>query len=341
MSGIHFSFVQGFFFLWTIPLVIGFFVYEQIQRKKALDAFADAAIIQKINSFIIPARRRQKLYLFSLAVIFMTIGLARPGWNPKPQQIQSYGRDVVFIVDVSKSMLAADLAPNRLERAKLAIIDTVDRLQGDRVALIAFAGTSVVKCPLTLDYGFFRYMVDTISVNSVSRGGTLIGDAVRKAMDDVFQDKEKRFKDIILITDGEDHDSFPVQAAEDAGNRGVRIITIGLGDENEAQRIPLEGGGFLTTKNENGQELEVLTKLDADTLTQMANVTGGRYLPVGTNNFDLGSIYIKLVASAEKKEMESRTIKRYEEQFQVFLIIALLLLVAETMLNERAKRSAT
>jgi Ca-activated chloride channel family protein len=237
-------------------------------------------------------------------------------------------------------MLAEDLAPNRLERAKLAIADAVERLQGDRVGLVAFAGTAAVKCPLTHDYGFFRMMLEDVSVGSISRGGTMIGDAIRKTLDEVFDDQEKQFKDLILITDGEDHDSFPVQAAEAAGERGVRILAIGLGDENEGRRIPItDANGRKTFLKYQGRE--VWSRLDADTLRKMVNATpGGKYLNVSTGTLDLGDVYQKLIASAEKKELESKTIKRYEEKYQIFLSIGLILLCLEIMVSER-KRFAT
>ena len=246
----------------------------------------------------------------------------------------------MFLLDVSKSMLAEDLVPNRLERAKLAIRDCIDRLEGDRVAIVVFAGTSAVKCPLTLDYGFFRMMLDTISTDSIARGGTMIGDAVRKVMAEVFDDQDKAFKDIILITDGEDHDSFPVEAAKKAGEKGIRLIAIGLGDENEGRRIPVTNDkGEKTFLKYKGRE--IWSKLDADTLRKMVNATpGGKYLNVSTGTIDLGDVYVSLIKSAEKRKLESETIKRYEEKFQIFIAVALVLLFIEMLVNERKKEAS-
>ena len=167
----------------------------------------------------------------------------------------------------------------------------------------------------------------------------MIGDAIRKALDEVFDDREKRYKDIVLITDGEDHDSFPVRAAEKAGQRGIRLLAIGLGDEEHGKRIPIsdeEGRkGFLTYKGQ-----EVWSKLDGDTLRKMANATpGGKYLNVATSTFDLGDIYATLVSSAEKKEVESKTVERYEEKFQIFLALAFALLCIEVVVSERKRKS--
>ena len=324
-------------FLWMLPVLAGFFVYAAYKRKQALQEFAESHLLTVINASTHPSRRRWKALLLLVAFGFGVVAAARPAWNPTPEIVEREGRDVVFLLDVSKSMLAEDLSPNRLKRAKLAINDCVDRLQGDRVGLVAFAGTAVVKCPLTLDYGFFRMMLETITPTSVSRGGTMIGDAVRTALDQVFDDAENQYKDIILITDGEDHDSFPVEAAAEAGERGIRLIAIGIGDENEGRRIPVTNeSGNQTFLKYNGQE--VWTRLDADTLRQMVNATpGGRYLNVATGTIDLGDVYMNLVAGAEKKALQSETVKRYEEKFQIFLAVMMALLVLELFISERRK----
>lgn len=320
---------------WTVPFLLAMFIYAWQKRRQAMTIFVETGLLDRIRISVSNSRRRWKSALLLSAVVFIIFSLTRPAWNKKPETIERRGRDVVFLLDVSKSMLAEDLKPNRLERAKLAIEDCVDRLQGDRVALVVFAGTAAIKCPLTLDYGFFRMMLNNISTDSIARGGTMIGDAIRMVVTDVFDDQAKQYKDIILITDGEDHDSFPVEAAKKAGQRGIRLIAIGLGDENEGRRIPIT--------NRNGQKTflkykgrEVWTKLDADTLRKMVNATpGGKYLNVATGTIDLGNVYMQLIAGAEKKALKSEIIKRYEEKFQIFLAIGFAFLCIEMAISER------
>ncbi len=333
----HFGNVNALGLLWIAPVLVLLFVWAGIGRRRALAAFVDSELLGRIKLTSSPQNRRWKAALVVAAFVLISVSLARPAWNPKPQTVERRGRDIVFILDVSRSMLAEDLAPNRLERAKIAIKDLVDRLEGDRVALVAFAGTAVLKCPLTLDYGFFEMMLDGLEPASVSRGGTMIGDAIRKALDEAYDDQERKYKDIILITDGEDHDSFPVEAAEEAGQRGVRIIAVGLGNEDQGKRIPVtdERGNksFLTY-----QGREVWSRLDAETLRKVVNATpGGRYLNVATGTIDLGTVYGNLIAGEEKREIESLTIKLYEEKFQVFLGFALFLLLAEMFVSERRR----
>ena len=337
MSGIKLQSIDMLHLLWTVPFLFAVFVYAWQKRRKALETFIDTGLLDRIHISSNNARRRFKAVLILSAMMFIIFSMTRPAWNPKPETIKRSGRDVVFLLDVSRSMLAEDLIPNRLERAKLAIGDCVDQLQGDRVALVAFAGTSAIKCPLTQDYGFFQMMLDNISADSIARGGTLIGDAIRNVMTDVFDDQVKEYKDLILITDGEDHDSFPVDAAKKAGDKGVRLIAIGLGDENEGKRIPVTGrNGHKTFLKYKGQE--IWSRLDADTLRKMVNATpGGKYFNVATGTIDLGEVYRQLIASAQKKALESETIKRYEEKFQIFLAIGFFILCLEMVTSERKK----
>jgi len=318
-----------------LPVVAGLFWYAAVKRKAAVVQFLSSAMLARTPLPVSRGRRMAKALLIMLAMGALVVALARPAWNRKEVVIRRSGRDVVFLLDVSKSMLAEDLIPNRLEHAKLAIQDAVDRLSGDRVGLVAFAGTAVVKCPLTLDYGFFRTALDSIDTDSVSRGGTMMGDAIRMVLRDVLDNQDKQYKDIILITDGEDHESYPVEAAKAAADRGVRLIVIGLGDEKEGQRIPVvDESGRKTFLKYQGKE--VWTKLDAETLRSMAMATpGGRYLPVATGAINLGEVYQQLIASAERKELEAKATEQYEEKFQVFLAAALTLLLLEGVMGER------
>ncbi|HMA75689.1 MAG TPA: VWA domain-containing protein [Candidatus Krumholzibacteriaceae bacterium] len=333
----HIGNVKMLSFLWLAVLPVFFYLWARYRRKRALRLFIEADLLGKIGMTVIPSRRVWKMLLVVLSVALIVFSLSRPAWNPKPQKVERRGRDIVFVLDVSKSMLAEDLAPNRLRRAKFAIEDMIKSLKGDRVALVVFSGSAVLKCPLTLDYGFFRLMLERVDVNSVSRGGTMIGDAVRKALEDGFDDQEKKYKDILLITDGEDHDSFPVQAAQEASQHGVRIIAIGLGDENQGKRIPVtDEDGRKTFLKYKGRE--VWSRLDATTLRKMANATdGGKYLNVATGNIDLGMVYRKLISGEEKRKIESKTIKLYEEKFQIFIALAIALLIVEMFIAERRR----
>lgn len=337
MNTFQFNQVEMLALLWLMPLCAGLLVYASWRRARALRTLAEAPLLRHLANSASATRRAWKAAALLAAVAVLALALARPAWNPEPRRVERRGRDVVFVLDASRSMLAEDLRPNRLERAKLAIGDCIDVIAGDRVALVAFAGSAAVKCPLTHDYGFFRMMLDEMGVDSISRGGTMIGDAIRKTLDEVFDDTERGQRDIILITDGEDHESFPVEAAQEAGRRGIRLIAVGLGEPRHGAPIPIvdERGRrqYLTHQGD-----VVRTTLDSGTLRTMVDATpGGRYIPVATGAIDLGSVYTDLVASAEKAELGEETMVRYEEKFQLFLAAAFALLCIECVTGERKR----
>lgn len=323
--------------LWVLPLLVAASVYALLRSRALLCRFIDTGLLESMAGSRSSFRRAAKWLLILGALAGVILALARPQCNPQPQEVRKRGRDVVFLIDVSRSMLAEDLAPNRLERAKLWVRDTLKVIRSDRVAVVAFAGTAVVKCPLTHDYGFARMALDDLSPSSVSRGGTLIGDALRLTLSEVFDTKEASFKDIILITDGEDQESFPVEAAKVAGEAGVRIIAIGIGDEFQGKPIPITDSRgrkmFLTF---DGQQ--VLSRLDGQTLREMASASnGGSYLPVGTGTIELDRMYERLVSQADQRELNAAEAIRFDEKFQIFLAFAIGLLCVEMLIGERRK----
>nr|MBC8452720.1 VWA domain-containing protein [Spirochaetota bacterium] len=197
----------------------------------------------------------------------------------------------------------------------------------------AFAGSAVIKCPLTLDYSFFKQAVSQLAPDAVSRGGSMIGDALRKTVQEVLHDSSAGFQDIILITDGEDQESYPIRAAEMLGEKQIRLIAIGLGDENTGKRIPItDDQGNSTYLTYNGQE--VWSRLDADTLRQMTQKTdGGQYLNVSTGAFDMEEIYTALIASQKTTSIEEETIYEYDEKFQLFLAPGIFLIILYLFIN--------
>jgi Ca-activated chloride channel family protein len=329
---------KALWLLFAVPVVlIPAYAWCFWRKATALRVLASHEMLRKINSGVSLQKQLLKATLLVLAFISIVLALTEPKWNPQPQQIRRQGRDVAILLDTSKSMLAEDIKPNRLERSKLAIRDLLEVLRGDRIAIVTFAGNATVKCPLTQDYAFVRMALADISPESSSRGGTMIGDAIRKATEEVFDKQSRKYKDLILITDGEDHDSFPVEAAKKAGEEGIRIIAIGLGDDATGSRIPITGpNGEKTFLKYKGQE--VWSKLDSDTLRQVAYATNGGYLSVTPGTMmDLGQIYENQIASAEKRELESTTMMKYDEKFQIFIALAIGLLVGEVLLSERRK----
>ncbi|MBO6513368.1 MAG: VWA domain-containing protein [Phycisphaerales bacterium] len=317
---------------WIIGLIalLGFFATRN--RRKAARRFADEerviSLLGQRRGWI--AGTRAVLLVLGLALIVGSI--VRPRSNPHQESAESKGRDIVFLVDVSKSMLVRDVAPNRLERAKLWITDMVSQLKTDRVALVAFAGTSKIQSPLTTDRLFFDLALDELSPEVVEVGGTNIGDAIRRTMDLVFYDLEDSetatHRDIILITDGEDQESLPVDAASAAGAAGIRILALGIGSE---------AGAPVTDENNrpvrrNGRT--VRSSLDSATLSEIATATpGGAYLEIGTGDIDLGQVYQDLIARGDQATIGTASVTRWDEQYSYALAPGLALILLEMILT--------
>lgn len=327
--------------LLALPFAVGLLWFAFAKRRRGLVVFAGATPQETTPGTM---RAALKIVLTTIGLASLIVALARPQADPVEENVTVRGRDVVFVVDVSKSMLSRDAVPNRLSRAKLWINDLVNTLRGDRVGLVAFAGAAVVKSPLTMDYGFFRMALDELSPASVPRGGTLIGDAIRKAMTDVFEQGPGRYRDIVLITDGEDQGSFPAEAARQAAERGVRLIVIGIGSEVEGAPVPSEEKSDPKYVEFHGER--VRSRLDQTTLAAIADAAsraagnsggGGVFLNVGTGTIDLDKVYHDLVGSADQRETETKSNVLYRELFPYFLILAGACLAFEPVIAGRMR----
>jgi len=312
--------------LWTVPIFAALLAWAGARRRRGLAKFADPALLPSLGAPTRTIRGPIRATLLILALGLIAAGLARPQWDPKPREVTRTGRDLVFLVDVSRSMLASDLPPSRLERTKLWIQDLVRSLQGDRVALVAFAGAPTIVCPLTLDTAFFELALSELGPDSAPRGGTNIGDAIRKTITELWSPTEppSATRDIILFTDGEDQDSLPVAAAELAAEQGIRIIAIGLGSESGATVATEEGGATHQTR------------MNPQTLKDIAAATpGGVFLNVGTGTIDLENVYNDLIRPAAQAKFDTTEAVGWTEGFQYFLLPALILLVLEACIRDR------
>jgi len=325
--------------LWALPALLVMFAVSWRHRRRAVARFAQTGLAERIGFRAAPVRHALRATAVVAAFGSIAVALARPQWDPTPTPVQRKGRDVVFLIDVSRSMLAQDLPPNRLDRSKLWINDLAGSLKGDRVGIVAFAGAASIRCPLTTDYAFFRLTLEELSTRSAPRGGTNIGDAIRKTIDDVFKaDAESvtNYRDIVLITDGEDQDSLPVEAAQRARELGIRIIAIGIGSDTAGASIPIESDrGGERPLSYRGQE--VRTSQDSKTLREIATASaGGVYLNVGTGTIDLEQVYADLIRGANQVDIEEVDSIRYREGFQYLLAIALTMLCLEVVIRDRA-----
>ena len=328
--------------LWAAPAILLLLAFSFHRSRRLLTRLAEPSMLERLAASVSWPRRWLKAALIALGAALLAVTLTQPQWGVERRTVEQRGRDIVFVVDVSRSMLARDLAPNRLERAKVWMKDLVNTLEGDRAGLVAFAGAPVVRSPLTMDRDFLSLAIDELSPDAAPRGGTLIGDAIRKAVAQVFAldpdedrpDERSPYRDIILITDGEDQDSFPVEAARAAGDLGVRIIAIGIGGaETPVPAREDQPGAYQTS---NGQI--VRSSLNADALAEIAAASdSGVFLNVGDGSIALDSVYRDLIASAEQTDQGAAEITRYTDRFMWTLIPGLLVLVIESLIGQRRR----
>jgi Ca-activated chloride channel family protein len=323
------------YLLWLIPILIAFYVMVFRWKKAALQRFGNLELIKKLTQSISRQRQVGKISLLLLAILFMILALAKPQIGTKLEEVKREGVDILIAIDVSLSMQAEDIKPNRLEKAKHMVSNLIDLLQGDRVGLIAFAGVPFVQCPLTLDYGAAKMFLEIMDTNLIPQPGTAIGAAIMKAME-TFDQRERKHKVLILITDGEDHEGEPLKAAELAEKDGVVIHTVGIGSV-QGVPIPLynESGRNVGFKKDRDDQV-VTSKLDEITLEKIALQTGGKYYRATGSESELRKLYDE-ISKMEKKELASLKFSQYEDRFQYLLIIALVLLVAEVFVSERRK----
>ena len=318
---------QYLFLLLLVPLMPLLYGLMRRLRKERIRRFGDEALVKQLMPSWSGSKGWVRLVLFDLAFAFFIIGLARPQIGAKLQERETKGAEIMICLDVSNSMLAKDYSPNRLERAKLAISRITDKLQDDRIGLIIFAGSSFVQLPITNDYVSAKMFLSSISTESVPVQGTAIGDAILTATRS-FSAQSEKSRAIIVITDGENHEDDPVEAAKQAAELGIRIYTIGVGSLR-GEPIPLDGD---LMKDKDGNI--VVTHLDEETLQKIAAAGNGAYVHAGNEEFGLNPI-INDLKRLEDETFNSMVFEEFDEQYMYFFAVALALLVIEMLIGER------
>ncbi len=320
------------FFIWTVPVLFLILLFGMKRREKILSRYASKRGLAAIAPDADTKRRWIRAGLLLLSIALITVALSGPQYGYKWETIERKGVDIMIALDCSKSMLAKDIHPNRLERAKRKIYDLLELLQGDRIGLVAFAGTAFLQCPLTLDYHAFHIFLKALSPDEMPVGGTDIPGAVTTAISG-FQKKNASKKAIILITDGESTQGDPIKAARLAKKDGIKLFCIGVGG-SEGVPVPDEHGGF--KKDISGNI--VMSRLDEATLKQMAVITGGTYVRSIAGDLDLDTIYKKDIRGQMKlSTLSSQRKQVWEDRYQWLLVPAILLLLAELFLPDRRK----
>jgi Ca-activated chloride channel family protein len=331
---LQFNNLDSLFWLWAV-LAAGLMLLVAARlRRRSLARFAGSHLVARLTASTSHARRRLRPWLILGTLVLVTAAMLDPRWGIRYQELQRRGIDVFFVLDTSRSMLAQDVKPDRLDRAKQYAKDILESLGGDRVGLVTVAGDASVTVPLTLDYGAIRLALDETRPSVGRRGGSLIGDGIRKATT-AFADELEDHKAIIVLSDGDDMDSYPIEAAAQANSKGIRVYTVGLGNAAEGARIPVIHDGSKTWLTHNGEQ--VWTKLKPDLLQDIAKAGGGLYIPAGTSNADLAEIYTETIAPGTGRDLGSAQVERHIPRYRWFIVPALALLLLESFLGQRRR----
>jgi Ca-activated chloride channel homolog len=334
MQLFRFANPEYLYLLLLLPVIILLWIINQYRKKRALRKLGDAELVRKLMPDLSGARPLVKMIILSIAFLFLIIILAQPQFGSKMEEVKRQGIEVIIALDVSNSMLAEDIQPNRLERAKQAISRLVESLQNDKLGLIVFAGDAYTQIPVTTDYISAKMFLSTISPEIVPKQGTAIGSAIDLAMSSFSQGKEAS-PALIIITDGENHEDDPVAKAKEAAEKGIVIYTIGIGS---AEGVPISigtGGRREFLKDQEGNT--VITKLDETILKEIAIAAGGKYVRANNSNIGLDQIFSD-IRKLKKQELEGTIYTEYNDQFQIFAAAALFLLLFEFVIMERKNR---
>lgn len=318
----------------VIVLALGLFLlWSNRARRKALNGLGNRALIDRLSANVNWRGRRWQTVLRLLALAFLLLALARPQWGSEVREIDQEGLQVMVALDVSQSMLAQDIKPSRLDRAKLEIADLTQRLDGDEIGLVLFSGASFVQVPLTSDYLTALNYLDNAGPEIISRPGTVIGEAIRTAAS-AFDSELSSQKVLIVMTDGEDHETDPLLAAEEAAAEGVLIYTIGFGTP-QGEPVPEtnEMGEIIGYKQDESGQM-VLSKLDESTLQGIAEIGQGRYYQATAGGQELDSLLAE-IDGLQQAQLSSRFETTFIERFQIFLALAVAALIAAEFIPDR------
>ena len=327
---------QLLYLLLLIPLLVLLFVYARQRKKKALARFGDMKLVMRLLPEYSGSRDILKFILWSVAWALIVFGMADPQTGSKLEKIKRKGVDMIFALDVSNSMMAQDITPNRLERAKQAIVHLLGKLENDRVGLVIFAGKSYTQMPLTTDYSATQLFLANINPGMIPIQGTAIGNAIETCATGFGNTKQS--KAIIIITDGENHEDDAVEAARAAASKGIRVYTIGIGLP-EGAPIPVYSGNTQIGYKKDITGTTVITKIDEPMLQEIAKAGKGIFVRANNSQSGVQEVFDQ-INKLEKSEYNVAFFSDYEDKFQIFIVAALILLLCEIMVADRKGRLA-
>lgn len=321
--------------LGLIPIFIVIYWLLNRWRRKALAAFGSLAVIQQLFPDVSTTKRTWKFILYLLAFAFVVVGIVNPQVGTKLEEVKRKGADLMICLDVSNSMNAEDLQPNRLEKAKQAISKLINKLEGDRLGVIVFGGEAYVQLPITTDYSAAKLFLESINTDMIPTQGTAIGNAIDLALESFGKDEGKN-KAIVVITDGENHEDDAIKAAEAAAEKGIVVHTIGMGSADGAP-IPVYRNNVREGYRKDNEGNTVVTKLNEQVLQEVSAAGNGIYVRASNADAGLNNV-LSAIDKLEKKQFESKMYSDYEDRFQWFIAAALVLLLIELFMSERKSK---
>lgn len=321
-----------FWVLLVIPVIIMIFIILQIWKYRAQRRFASSKLLKRLSPNQSLFKSILKLVVLSLAIACLSIALVNPKIGTKLETVKRQGVDIVFAVDVSKSMLAEDIAPNRLEKSKQLVSQIINNLASDRIGIIAYAGKAFPQLPITTDYASGKMFLQSLNTDMLSSQGTAINEAIELAKT-YFDDEEQTNRVLIIISDGEDHSEIASSVAEEAAEEGIRIFTIGVG-EPEGGPIPLKRNGVFLSYKKDSEGETVITRLNEDTLKAIAEEDNGEYIN-GNNTTQVIEDIKDILNRMDKTEFEAKEFADFKDQFQWFLGFGLFFLFIDIFFLER------
>lgn len=316
----------------ALPVMLILVIWYFVSRRKKLKRLGEAKLISELIPYSSRRKRIIKVILFMLGFSSLVVALCNLQTGSKLTEVKREGADIIVCIDVSNSMMAQDLSPDRLTRAKYALEKMIDGLEGDRLGLVIFAGEAYVQLPITSDYSAAKLFLESIGPGMVPVQGTNVSDAIIKASESFSSDEGKN-RAIILITDGENHDSEALKAAEDANKKGIMINTIGIGSEKGVP-IPLIENGVVKGYRKDKEGQTVITKLNVNLLKSIASKANGVFVQASQADVGLGAVLDK-IGELDKAQIENKMYTDYEDQFQWFLGLSLILFFIEFLISER------
>lgn len=321
-----------FWTLLVIPVIILLFIMLQIWRRSAQKKFADSELLKRLSPNQSTFKSVLKILVLCGAFACLSLALVNPKIGTKLETVRSQGVDIVFAVDVSKSMLAEDIAPNRLDKSKQLVTQIINSLTSDRVGIIAYAGKAFPQLPITTDYASAKMFLQNMNTDMLSSQGTAISEAIQLAKT-YYDDEEQTNRILIIISDGEDHDGEAIDVAEEANEEGIRILTVGVGDVKGGP-IPIKRNGVVLNYKKDSKGETVITRLDETTLKEIASEANGVYVN-GRNTNEVVTAIKDVLDKTDKTEFESKQIADFKDQFQWFLALGILLLFVDIFFLER------